>query len=199
LVSQSNFELNSILADSVSDPFTISIRTSLSILLGSVNGTDGSPSPSTAASSSPTSSDRLSISASQSLAMSLSSTSIAIEGGKGGEGTIAMEEVSEKTSNERTNEKMKKEKYYTLLRGVESLNDYAIFTLTEEGFVSSWNSGAKSIKGYDAEEIIGKHFSVFYTPEAQKQKFPWLELSEATKKGLFEDEGLTLLSFRVIL
>ena len=48
---------------------------------------------------------------------------------------------------------------------VQSVVDYAIFMLDPEGHVSSWNPGAERIKGYSAEEIIGEHFSCFYTPE----------------------------------
>jgi PAS domain S-box-containing protein len=89
-------------------------------------------------------------------------------------------------SDERTR---KTGEYELLLRGIECLKDCAIFTLTEDGFVSSWNDGAKNLKGYESHEIIGKHFSVFYTPEAQQQRLPWHELSEVTKKGRFEEEG----------
>src|SRR3954467_15745215 len=52
---------------------------------------------------------------------------------------------------------------YTLL--VESVRDYAIFALDPTGHVLSWNEGARRIKGYEASEIIGKHFSTFYPPE----------------------------------
>ena len=48
---------------------------------------------------------------------------------------------------------------------VQSVTDYAIYMLDVEGNVASWNAGAQRIKGYTAEEIIGRHFSRFYTPE----------------------------------
>jgi PAS domain S-box-containing protein len=56
-----------------------------------------------------------------------------------------------------------------LVSGVE---DYAIFLLSPEGNIISWNAGAQRIKGYKAEEIIGKHFSVFYTQEAIERGWP---------------------------
>src|SRR6476659_411542 len=48
---------------------------------------------------------------------------------------------------------------------VESVDEYAIFALDTDGFILSWNAGAQRFKGYTAEEIIGKHFSIFYPPE----------------------------------
>jgi PAS domain S-box-containing protein len=74
---------------------------------------------------------------------------------------------------------------YRLL--VESVRDYAIFLLDPNGVVSSWNIGAERIKGYRADEIIGKHFSTFY-PESDKWKCP-VELKGATETGRYEDEG----------
>jgi PAS domain S-box-containing protein len=74
-------------------------------------------------------------------------------------------------------------------RLVEGVRDYAIFMLDPGGHVMSWNSGAQRIKGYSAAEIIGKHFSTFYTPEAIERKWPQYELEAAVKQGQFEDEG----------
>ncbi|TPE44303.1 sensor histidine kinase [Pontibacter mangrovi] len=71
----------------------------------------------------------------------------------------------------------------------ESVSDYAIFMLTPEGKVASWNHGAQKIKGYAAEEIIGKHFSVFYPEEANQRKYTEYEISRALQDGRFEDEG----------
>jgi len=96
---------------------------------------------------------------------------------------------SKQKSPEQKESAMLREQYKILLKGVEGLRDYAIFTLTAEGNVSSWNTGAQNIKGYRAEEIIGKHFSMFYTSKAQNERFPWFELREATRLGRFEDEG----------
>jgi PAS domain S-box-containing protein len=73
---------------------------------------------------------------------------------------------------------------------VDSVKDYAIFLLTPEGRVSTWNQGAERIKGYTAKEIIGQHFSVFYPRQAIESKWPDRELEIATKEGRYTDEGL---------
>jgi PAS domain S-box-containing protein len=72
---------------------------------------------------------------------------------------------------------------------VDSVRDYAIFALDAEGNVLSWNAGARRLKGYEPEEIIGRHFSSFY-PEVDKQagKPEW-ELETAAREGSVEDEG----------
>ena len=75
---------------------------------------------------------------------------------------------------------------------VESVVDYAIFILDDDGYIRTWNSGAQRIKGYRAEEIIGEHFSRFYPPEAVKSGWPQYELQQAAKYGRFEDEGWRL-------
>jgi PAS domain S-box-containing protein len=72
---------------------------------------------------------------------------------------------------------------------IESVIDYAIFMLDEEGFIVSWNSGAESMKGYARDEVIGRHFSIFYTPEAKESGWPQEELRLAKLRGRFEDEG----------
>jgi PAS domain S-box-containing protein len=72
---------------------------------------------------------------------------------------------------------------------VESVSDYAIFLLDPKGYVQSWNSGAERFKGYTAEEIIGKHFSIFYPAEEQARRHPEHELEVATEVGRFEEEG----------
>jgi PAS domain S-box-containing protein len=72
---------------------------------------------------------------------------------------------------------------------VESVQDYAIFTLDVDGYVSSWNKGAARIKGYAREEIIGKHFSQFYTPDAIARNQPQAALKATAEAGRFEDEG----------
>jgi PAS domain S-box-containing protein len=70
---------------------------------------------------------------------------------------------------------------------VTSVRDYAIFLLDPTGHVATWNTGAQRLKGYAADEIVGKHFSVFY-PHEDKGKCP-IELEGAVKDGRFEDEG----------
>lgn len=77
--------------------------------------------------------------------------------------------------------------WYKLL--VESVQDYAIFLLDTSGRVASWNRGAEKFKGYKAEEIIGKHFSIFFPERDIKNSKPERELAEARKFGRFEDEG----------
>ena len=72
---------------------------------------------------------------------------------------------------------------------VESTTDYAIFMLDPAGHVVSWNAGAERINGYSADDIIGKHFSTFYTAEAIATGWPQHELTEAARVGRFEDEG----------
>jgi PAS domain S-box-containing protein len=72
---------------------------------------------------------------------------------------------------------------------VSGVRDYAIFLLDANGNVASWNQGAERIKGYAAGEIIGKHFSTFYTPESAKSGWPENELRMARIEGRFEDEG----------
>jgi len=75
---------------------------------------------------------------------------------------------------------------------VESVRDYAIFMLTPEGRIATWNAGAQAIKGYRADEIIGAHFSRFYEPELIARGWPEHELALAKAHGRFEDEGWRL-------
>jgi PAS domain S-box-containing protein len=72
---------------------------------------------------------------------------------------------------------------------VSQVKDYAIFMLDAEGRVMSWNEGAECIKGYKPREIIGRHFSCFYTPEDIALEYPQEELQTAAREGRFEDEG----------
>jgi len=75
---------------------------------------------------------------------------------------------------------------------VQDVRDYAIFILNPDGIVASWNEGAERIKGYRADEIIGRHFSTFYTAEAVAVDWPNEELRRAREIGRFEDEGWRL-------
>ncbi|HEY5061102.1 MAG TPA: PAS domain-containing sensor histidine kinase, partial [Gemmatimonadaceae bacterium] len=72
---------------------------------------------------------------------------------------------------------------------VAGVQDYAIFALDPQGFILSWNAGGERFMGYTADEIIGKHFSIFYPPEKVAERFPDFELREAERTGRFEDEG----------
>ena len=72
---------------------------------------------------------------------------------------------------------------------VQSIVDYAIYLLDPKGFVTSWNAGAERIKGFQTEEIVGQHFSKFYTDEDQKAHVPQKVLDTARREGKFEGEG----------
>jgi len=72
---------------------------------------------------------------------------------------------------------------------VQGVTDYAIYMLDPEGIVSNWNAGAERIKGYKAEEIVGHHFSRFYTPEDVEARVPWQALETARSEGRFTAEG----------
>jgi len=72
---------------------------------------------------------------------------------------------------------------------VETVPDYAIFLLDLEGRVASWNKGAERINGYRREEILGQHFSIFYTREDVARNHPAEELQIAAREGRFEEEG----------
>jgi PAS domain S-box-containing protein len=72
---------------------------------------------------------------------------------------------------------------------VQSIVDYAIFMLDLRGRVTSWNAGAERIKGYSASEIIGQHFSTFYTEEDRKAGIPKRALETARREGKYEAEG----------
>jgi PAS domain S-box-containing protein len=72
---------------------------------------------------------------------------------------------------------------------LDSVQDYAIFTLDPDGIITSWNLGAQRIKGYSAAQAIGKHFSIFYTQPAIDTGWPQEELRRALAFGRLEDEG----------
>ena len=72
---------------------------------------------------------------------------------------------------------------------VENVRDYAIFMLDPHGIITTWNAGAEYIKGYTKDEIVGRHFSVFYTKDAIARQWPQHELTMARGLGRFEDEG----------
>ncbi|MDB5115226.1 MAG: hypothetical protein JWQ79_718, partial [Mucilaginibacter sp.] len=79
------------------------------------------------------------------------------------------------------------EKLFRLL--VASISDYAIFMIDPNGYIMSWNQGAQNIKGYTEEDVIGKHISIFYTPEDNKKNEPSHNLNEALKNGMYESEN----------
>jgi PAS domain S-box-containing protein len=94
-----------------------------------------------------------------------------------------------KTSSEESVRQALRAREYQFHQLVDGVRDYAIFLLDADGNVASWSQGAEQIKGYQADEIIGKHFSVFYTPESIEKGWPEYELRTASKEGRFEDEG----------
>jgi len=82
---------------------------------------------------------------------------------------------------------LKSERNFRLL--VQGVIDYAIFMLSPDGHITSWNAGARRIKGYSEAEIIGLHFSRFYTPEDVVEGVPFRGLETARREGRFEAEG----------
>lgn len=86
------------------------------------------------------------------------------------------------------NESLEKseERYH---RMVEDVQDYAIFYLNSEGIIENWNRGAQKIKGYKAEEIVGKSFTIFYTESDKKRGLPQKLLKLAKEKGKINQEG----------
>lgn len=92
-----------------------------------------------------------------------------------------------KASSESTKELHQNDEILKLL--VNGVTDYAIFMLDPNGFITTWNAGAQRIKGYKAEEIIGKHFSQFYTDDAIATAHPDRELQIAKQLGKYEEEG----------
>ena len=72
---------------------------------------------------------------------------------------------------------------------VNAVTDYAIYMLDPQGYVATWNAGARRFKGYEAEEIIGEHYSRFFTDEDRAARLPWKALEIAAREGRFEAEG----------
>jgi hypothetical protein len=101
----------------------------------------------------------------------------------------AILEINSDISRERraADELSRSEERFSLL--VSAVTDYAIFMLDADGRVASWNEGAHRIKGYREDEIIGRHFSIFYPPEDQAAGKPGSILEQATLHGSHEDES----------
>ncbi len=101
-----------------------------------------------------------------------------------------------KVTRDLTQRKLQEESFQRLLESeerfrllVEQVRDYAIFILDARGLISSWNQGARRLKGYSADEVMGKHFSIFYRPEAIAKDHPTYELNVAVREGRYEEEG----------
>ncbi len=105
---------------------------------------------------------------------------------------VGFGKVSRDLSERRIAEQELRESEERMRLLIESTVDYAIFVLDPQGYVASWNPGAERIKGYRPDEIIGKHFSVFYPEEVVQTGWPMEELQRATAAGRFEDEGWRL-------
>jgi PAS domain S-box-containing protein len=98
--------------------------------------------------------------------------------------------MSEMKATERYEASLTEEGRLRLL--LDAVVDYAIYMLDADGIVSSWNSGARRFKGYDEAEILGKHFSCFYTVEDRLSGMPARALETAAREGKFEGEGWRL-------
>lgn len=89
--------------------------------------------------------------------------------------------------SEPANGSFNQDERYRLL--VDAVVDYAIYMLDTNGLIRSWNSGARRIKQYEQREVLGKHFSLFYTPEDLATDLPGRALKTADESGRFEGEG----------
>jgi PAS domain S-box-containing protein len=72
---------------------------------------------------------------------------------------------------------------------VDAVTDYAIYLLDRDGMIRTWNAGAERIKGYRASEVLGRHFSLFFTPEDNAADVPGQILVHAGRDGRAEQEG----------
>ena len=104
------------------------------------------------------------------------------------EGVLVSSAIRDISERKRAEEALKRnEERFRLL--IEGVKDYAIFSLTLDGHVASWNLGAERIKGYRADEIIGQHFSCFYSEDDTRDGKPERELRTALTEGKSEEEG----------
>ncbi len=106
--------------------------------------------------------------------------------GRVAERTAELEAAVARLQSSERNLRQSEERFRLLVEGVE---DYAIFMLDPQGRITTWNLGAERIKGYKAEEVLGKHFSLFYPREDLERGHPEEELRVAAEEGSYEEEG----------
>lgn len=108
--------------------------------------------------------------------------------GEGGEVYAALAVSYDITDRRRAEERLR-ESEERLRLVVESVEDYAIFTIDTRGLVTSWNEGARRLKGYTAEEVVGRSLALFYTGEGAAAGKPASEMAAALREGRSEDES----------
>src|SRR5690606_10076885 len=102
---------------------------------------------------------------------------------------IGFSKVTRDLTERRRYEELLRENEERFRMIIEHVSDYAIFMLDAEGFITTWNTGARQITGYEPEEILGSHLSRFYPADAAQRSWPEHELKIARMEGRFEDEG----------
>ncbi len=107
-------------------------------------------------------------------------------------GIVGYAKITRDLTERRLAEQQLRQSEEQFRRLVHGVTDYAIYMLTPAGLVSSWNAGAQRIKGYEASEIIGQHFSRFYSEQDQRAGAPQAALETAVRDGRFEREGWRL-------
>ena len=114
---------------------------------------------------------------------------VVIDAIRDGETLIGFAKITRDITEQREaqNAALAAERRFRLL--VKGVTDYAIFMLDPEGRIVNWNAGAERIKGYSEAEILGEHFSRFYTPEDIQNRTPWSILETARRDGRFEAQG----------
>jgi len=96
-----------------------------------------------------------------------------------------LRDISERKQDEL--QLLQSEERYRLM--IEGVRDYSIFMLDAKGYIVTWNDGGRVISGYSASEIIGRHFSIFYTGQDLANNKPGMELETAVQNGMYEEEG----------